>query len=78
MKEKEHAVWDILQKEEYTEEGQSKLEDMYDHIKGIVKAAGNVTVDGNTVPAMEVFLNMWVENESETFLILSNIIHLEK
>lgn len=51
---------------------------MYNTTKGIVKAAGNVTVNGDTVPAMEVFLNMWVEMESETFLILSNIIHLGK
>lgn len=78
MEEREHPVWDILQKEDYTKSGQSKLEDMYDNIKGIVKAAGNVTVNGDTVPAMEVFLNMWVEMESETFLILSNIIHLGK
>lgn len=78
MEEREHPVGNILQKGYYSKSGRSKLEDMYDSIKDIVKEAGNVTVNGNTIPAMEVFLNMWVENESETFLILSNIIHLGK
>lgn len=78
MEEREHPVWDILQKEDYTKSDQSKLEDLFNITKGIVKATGNVTVNGDTVPAMEVFLNMWVEMESETFLILSNIIHLGK
>lgn len=78
MREKEHAVWGILQKGHYSMSDRSKLEDMYDNIKGIVKAAGNVTVDGNTVPAMEVFFNMWVDMEPETFLILANIVNSEK
>lgn len=78
MEKKEYAVCDILQKEDYNESSQFKLEDMYNHGKGTVKEAGSVTVDDNTVPAMEISPNTKVEVSSETFLIWSNFIHSGK
>ena len=71
----EHPVWKVLSKEKYVEEFIPKAENMYDFIRGIVKTCGNVTVDGNTVPVMKVFFDMWNEYSSETFWILDSLVN---
>lgn len=70
----EHPVWKVLNKEKYAEEFIPKAEAMYDFIKSIVNICGNSTVDGNTVPTMQVFFNMWNEYCSETFWILDSFV----
>lgn len=75
MANKEHPVWSILKKEKYTEEFYSQAEAMYDFIKSIVNTCGNVTKDGNTVPAMKLFLEMWDNYSSETFWILDSLVN---
>lgn len=70
----EHPVWSILNKDAYAEEFYPKAEEMYDFIKGIVTVCGNTTKDGNTVPTMKVFFDMWNEFSSETFCILGKLV----
>lgn len=72
---KEHPVWSILDKGRYIEEFYPEAEEMYDFIKGISNVVGNVTKDGNTIPAIEVFFNMLNEHFKETFAILSSIVY---
>lgn len=71
----EHPVWKVLNKEKYVEEFIPKAEAMYDFIKSIVNTCGNSTVDGNTVPTMQVFFNMWNGYSSETFWILDSLVN---
>lgn len=73
-----HPVWDILKKENYVDEFQPKAEEMYDFIKSLVDVTGNVTENGNTIPTMLKFFNMWNEYSSETFWILDNLVHENK
>lgn len=70
----EHPVWSVLNKEKYIEGFYSKAEEMYDFIKSLVDICGNITKDGNTVPAMRQFFDMWNEYSSETFCILSSLV----
>lgn len=71
----EHPVWKVLNKENYVEEFLPQVESMYDFIKSIVNACGSVTRDGNTLPAMKIFFNMWNEYSSETFWILDSLVN---
>ena len=68
-----HPVWSILKKEKYVEEFYPKAEEMYDFIRNLCISAGKVTKDGDTVPAMKVFFDMWNTYETETFAILADI-----
>lgn len=68
-------VWKILNKEKYTEEFIPQVEKMYDFIKKLVDTCGNTTVNGNTVPTMQVFFDMWNEYSHETFRILDVLVH---
>lgn len=70
----QHPVWNILKKEKYVEEFYPEAEEMYDFIKSLCDTAGNVTKDGNTVPAMKIFFDMWNQCATETFFILSEIV----
>lgn len=70
-----HPVWNILNKEKYVKEFIPKIEKMYDFIKSIVTVCGNTTIDGNTVPTMQVFFNMRNEYSDETFWILSKLVN---
>lgn len=74
----EHPVWSILRKEAYVDEFVSKAENMYDFIKALVVACGRVTVNGNTVPGMQVFFDMWNEYSSETFRILDSLVNSDR
>lgn len=74
----QHPVWNILKKEKYIEKFYPKAEEMYDFIKRLYNTAGNVTKDGNTVPAMKLFFDMWNQYETETFFILSEIVNNKK
>lgn len=74
----EHPVWKVLDKEKYVEEFIPKIEKMYDFIKSIVNICRNTTIDGNTVPTMQVFFNMWNEYSSETFWILDSLVNSDK
>lgn len=71
----EHPVWGILNKDKYVEEFYPQAEAMYAFIKGIVTTCGNTTKDGNTVPTMKVFFDMWNEFRNETFWILGALTH---
>ena len=73
----EHPVWDILDKNKYVEEFYPQAEEMYDFIKSIVTVCGNTTKDGDTVPTMRVFFDMWNEYSGETFAILGKLTHEE-
>lgn len=73
----EHPVWKILNKEKYVDKFIPQAEKMYDFIKSIVNTCGNTTVDGNTIPTMQVFFNMWNEYSSETFWILDSLVNSE-
>ena len=75
MTKTEHPVWSILKKEKYVEEFYPQAEEMYDFIKSIVEICGNITTDGNTVPAMKKFFDMWNEYSSETYWILGNLVN---
>lgn len=46
---------------------------MYDFIKNLVDTTGNVTINGETVPAMKAFFDMWNCHDTETFFILSEL-----
>ena len=74
----EHPVWKILNKEKYVEEFYPKLEEMYDFIQRLINITGNITEDGETIPTMLKFFNMWNEYNSETFWILSELVHKNK
>lgn len=65
----EHNVWKILKKDRYTEEGIKRIESIYDFLVAMQKTVGEL-------PMRELF-NMWNENSDETFLILSQLVHLE-
>lgn len=65
----EHNVWKILKKDRYTEEGIKRIESIYDFLAAMQKTVGEL-------PMRELF-NMWNENSDETFLILSQLVHLE-
>lgn len=71
----EHPVWKILKKERYTEDFYPKAEEIYDFIKGIVNITGNITENGDTIPTMLKFFNMWNEYGNETFGILDKLVH---
>lgn len=75
MAKTEHPVWGILNKDKYIEEFYPKAEEMYDFIKSIVDICGNITKDGNTVPAMKQFFDMWNEYSGETFCILDSLVN---
>ena len=77
-KNNEHPVWKILNKDKYVEEFYQQAESMYDFIKGIVTVCGNTTKDGNTVPTMKVFFDMWNEFSGETFWILSELVNKKR
>ena len=76
----EHPVWSVLDKKKYVEDFYPKAEEMYDFIKSIVSVCGNVTKDGNTVPAMQLFFNLWNEYFSETLYIyiLGSLVYPEE
>ena len=75
MEMSEHPVWKVLDKEKYVDNFIPQAEKMYNFIKSIVSTCGNTTVDGNTVPAMQVFFDMWNEYSSETFWILDSLVN---
>lgn len=75
MEKREHPVWSILSKEAYAEEYHSEFEEMYDFINALVKQSGNITKNGNTIPTMKVFFDMWNNCGGETFRILSNLVN---
>ena len=74
----EHPVWKILKKEKYVEEFYPKAEEMYDFIQSLINITGNITENGETIPTMLKFFNMWNEYDSETFWILSELVHKNK
>lgn len=74
----EHPVWKVLKKENFTEDFIPQAEEMYNFIKSIVDTCGNTTVDGNTVPTMKVFFDMWNEYSSETFRILDSLVNTKE
>lgn len=51
---------------------------MYDFIQSLINITGNITEDGETIPTMLKFFNMWNEYNSETFWILSELVHKNK
>lgn len=74
----EHPVWKILKKAQYVEEFYPKAEEMYDFIQSLINITGNITENGETIPTMLKFFNMWNEYDSETFWILSELVHKNK
>lgn len=79
MKEnREHPVWGILNKEKYVEEYYLEFEEMFDFINALVKQSGGITKDGNTIPIMKVFFDMWNNYGGETFRILDALVHADK
>ena len=74
----EHPVWKILKKEKYVGEFYPKAEEMYDFIQSLINITGNITENGETIPTMLKFFNMWNEYDSETFWILSELVHKNK
>ena len=74
----EHPVWKILKKEKYVEEFYPKAEEMYDFIQSLINITGNITENGETIPTMLKFFNMWSDYNSETFWILSELVHKNK
>ena len=74
----EHPVWKILKKEIYVEEFYPKAEEMYDFIQSLINITGNITENGETIPTMLKFFNMWSDYNSETFWILSELVHKNK
>ena len=77
IKKEEHPVWSILDKSKYVKDFYPKAEEMYDFIKNIVNICGDVTKDGNTVPVMKIFFDLWNEYSSETFFILDSLVNEE-
>lgn len=71
----EHPVWNILNKNKYIEEFYPQAEAMYDSIKHIVDTCGNITRDGDTIPAVKQFFDMWNEYSTETFRILDSLVN---
>lgn len=74
---KEHPVWKILRKERYITEFQPKAEAMYDFIQSLINITGNITENGETIPTMLKFFNMWNDYSSETFHILDHLVNEE-
>lgn len=58
VKNTEHPVWKVLDKSKFVKSSWVDFEKMYDFINNLVKATGNTTVDGKTVPTMRVFFDM--------------------
>lgn len=75
MQNAEHPVWSILCKEAYVEKFHPKAEEMYDFIKQLVEACGDVIQDGKAIPAMKRFFDMWNNYSSETFWILDRLVN---
>lgn len=75
VKNTEHPVWKVLDKNKFIESSWEDFEKMYDFINNLVKTTGNTTVDGKTVPTMRVFFDMWNNNSSEVFWILNSLVH---
>lgn len=71
----EHPVWSILNKEKYVEEYYSEFEEMYNFINYLVKVSGNAIKDGNTIPTMRIFFDMWNTYGGETFWILDHLVN---
>lgn len=65
----EHAVWSILNKDIYTEDGIKKEEEIYDFLKVMVDTVG--------ILPMRTLFDMWNDYSSETFRILSELVHTE-
>ena len=76
----EHPVWKILKKEKRddVEEFYPKAEEMYNFIQSLINITGNITENGETIPTMLKFFNMWNEYGSETFWILSELVYKNK
>lgn len=72
---KEHPVWSILQKDNYVPEFYPKVEEMYDFIQSLINITGNITENGETIPTMLKFFNMWNDYSSETFHILDHLVN---
>lgn len=64
-----------FKKEKYVEEFYPKAEEMYNFIQSLINITGNTTENGEITPTMLKFFNMWNEYESETFWILSELVH---
>lgn len=75
VKNTEHPVWKVLNKSKFVESSWVDFEKMYDFINNLVKVTGNTTVNGKTVLTMRVFFDMWNNNSSEVFWILSSLVH---
>lgn len=67
-----------FKKEKYVEEFYPKAEEMYDFIRSLINITGNITENGETIPTMLKFFNMWNEYHSETFWILNELVHKNK
>lgn len=52
--------------------------EMYNFIQSLINITGNTTENGEIIPTMLKFFNMWNEYESETFWILSELVHKNK
>jgi len=52
-----------------------KFDEMYNFIQSLINITGNITENGETIPTMLKFFNMWNEYDSETFWILSELVH---
>ena len=62
-------------KKKYVEEFYPKAEEMYNFIQSLINITGNTTENGETIPTMLKFFNMWNEYDPETFWILSELVH---
>lgn len=67
---KRHPVWSILQKSNYTEDGQKSIEQQYDFLLSYVKAQGATEI--------RRFLRDLDEHFAETMLILEDIVDHEQ
>ena len=67
-----------FKKEKYVEEFYPKAEEMYNFIQSLINITGNTTENGETIPTMLKFFNMWNEYDPETFWILSELVHKNK
>lgn len=48
---------------------------MYNFIQSLINITGNITENGETIPTMLKFFNMWNEYSNETFWILNELVH---
>ena len=51
---------------------------MYNFIQSLINITGNITENGETIPTKLKFFNMWNKYDSETFWILSELVHKNK